>query len=79
MSPTIFRAGPYRFYFNSREETRRHVHVATPEGTAKFWLEPAVALANQHNLADKELKAIEIMVKEHENVFIQAWNQHFGQ
>ena len=27
MSPTIFREGPFRFYFFSREETRMHVHV----------------------------------------------------
>lgn len=79
MSPTIMRAGPYRFFFNSREETRRHVHVATPGGTAKFWLEPLVALANHHNLTEKELRAIETLVKEHENAFIQAWDEHFGQ
>jgi len=23
--PTIYREGPYRFFFNSREETRMHV------------------------------------------------------
>jgi hypothetical protein len=40
MSPTILKQGPYRFFFNSREETRMHVHVMTPDGTAKFWLEP---------------------------------------
>lgn len=27
MSPTILKIGPYRFFFNSREEIRRHVHV----------------------------------------------------
>jgi len=40
MSPTILRTGPYRFFFNSREESRMHVHVFMPDGTAKFWLEP---------------------------------------
>jgi hypothetical protein len=29
MSPTILREGQYRFYFNSREEPRMHVHVET--------------------------------------------------
>ncbi len=33
--PTILRKGPFRFFFNSREETRIHVHVATSDGTAK--------------------------------------------
>ena len=49
MSPTILRLGPYRFYFNSREETRMHVHVEAGGGMAKFWLEPIVALAVYEN------------------------------
>ena len=36
MSPTIFRAGGYRFYFFSREEPRMHVHVHHEAGEAKF-------------------------------------------
>ena len=31
MSPTIYREGPYRFFFNSREESRMHVHIASAE------------------------------------------------
>ncbi len=41
--PTIYREGSYRFFFNSREETRVHIHVQSPDGIAKFWLEPIVA------------------------------------
>ena len=40
MSPTVFRYRSYRFYFFSREELRMHVHVFSPDGEAKFWLEP---------------------------------------
>jgi hypothetical protein len=40
VSPTIFRNGPYRFYFFSREELRMHVHIQCSDGEAKFWLEP---------------------------------------
>ncbi|MDO9130066.1 MAG: DUF4160 domain-containing protein [Anaerolineales bacterium] len=50
MSPTIHREGPYRFYFNSREESRMHVHVESPDGKAKFWLGPFVALADFRGL-----------------------------
>jgi hypothetical protein len=49
MSPTILKTGPYRFFFNSREESRMHVHISMPDGTAKFWLEPIVALADYYN------------------------------
>jgi hypothetical protein len=36
VSPTVLQQGPYRFYFNSREETRMHIHVESPDGRAKF-------------------------------------------
>ncbi|MFQ5343015.1 MAG: DUF4160 domain-containing protein [Anaerolineae bacterium] len=79
MSTTIHRVGPYRFFFNSREENRMHVHVATSDGIAKFWLEPIVALASFHNLRTKDLRKIEAIVKEHEDDFRDAWRRHFSQ
>ena len=79
MSPTIFRAGRYRFFFNSREETRLHVHVATPDGVAKFWLEPIIALADFYNLSRKELREVEALIQEHEDEFKSAWRRHFLQ
>jgi len=45
MSPTVFRSGPYRFYFFSREESRMHIHVDSSEGEAKFWIKPEIELA----------------------------------
>lgn len=45
MSPTVPRDGPFRLFFFWREVARMHVHVAHPDGEAKFWLEPTVALA----------------------------------
>jgi len=30
LSPTVFIYGKYRFYFNSREESRMHVHIQSP-------------------------------------------------
>lgn len=79
MSPTIYRDGPYRFFFNSREESRVHVHISTSDGVAKFWLEPIIALANFYNLTTKDLRKIETVVKEREDEFKSAWRQHFSQ
>ena len=45
MSPTVFRARGFRFFFFSRKEPRMHVHVGSSDGEAKFWLEPEVELA----------------------------------
>ena len=78
MSPTIHKQGPYRFFFNSREETRMHVHVMTPDGTAKFWLEPLIALADYHNLKARELRLLEEIVRERQDDFIQAWRRYFA-
>jgi hypothetical protein len=75
--PTIYRQGAYRFFFNSREETRVHIHVHSPDGVAKFWLEPIVALADAHLLSARELMRIETIVKEHQNDFVAAWRRHF--
>jgi hypothetical protein len=51
MSPTVFREHGYRFYFFSREETRKHVHVYHSNGEAKFWLEPTIELAQNYGLS----------------------------
>jgi hypothetical protein len=77
--PTILRTGPYRFFFNSREEPRIHVHVATSEGVAKYWLEPEIELANFYNLKSKDLRRIEALVQEHTDEFREAWQRHFAQ
>jgi hypothetical protein len=79
MSPTILKIGPHRFFFNSREEIRRHIHVSCPAGVAKFWLEPIVSLASYYRLSSRELRQIENMVREHEDDFKSAWDQHFAQ
>jgi hypothetical protein len=78
MSPTIFRHGPFRFYFFSREEERIHVHVQGTGGEAKFWLEPRIELAVNYGLNERELKRSLELVQEHESEIRQAWQKHFG-
>jgi hypothetical protein len=78
MSPTILMIGKFRFFFNSREENRRHVHIATSDGTAKMWLEPTISLADFYNLSSGELTEITKIVEEKRDEFINKWNQHFG-
>lgn len=78
MSPTIFRSGKFRFYIFSREETRMHVHVQSPDGEAKFWLEPVIALAQHAGLSRRELSEAQQLVQEHENDIRDAWHRHFG-
>lgn len=78
MSPSVFRFRSYRFYFFSREESRRHIHVTSPDGEAKFWIEPTVALADYVGFSKKQLSELQMLVEEHKNEIAKAWKVHFG-
>lgn len=78
MSPTVFRSGPYRFYFFSREEERPHVHVQSADGEAKFWLEPDIVVAKNLHLTARDLQRIRDLIVEHEDEIRTAWRHHFG-
>lgn len=78
MSPTVVRDGPFRLFFFSREETRIHVHVAHPEGEAKFWLTPTVHLASSTGLSPKETTEAQVVVQSHVKEIQDAWQRHFG-
>jgi hypothetical protein len=77
--PTILIIGKYRFFFNSREEFRMHIHISTKKGTAKFWLEPIVSLADYYNISTKDLTEIKQITEEKKDEFIEAWQRHFNQ
>jgi hypothetical protein len=77
VSPTIFRIGRYRFYFFSREEERIHVHIVSPEGEAKFWIEPIVSLANYTGFSKRQLAQLQKLVEKHRNEIVKAWKKHF--
>lgn len=78
MSPTVFRAGGFRFYFFSREEPRMHIHVMGQNGEAKFWMEPAIELAQNYGFSRNEIGDALRMIQEHENDIRSAWQRHFG-
>ncbi|MEN6643903.1 MAG: DUF4160 domain-containing protein [Armatimonadia bacterium] len=77
MSPTVLRIGNCRFFFFSREEERIHVHIVSPDGEAKFWLQPVIALATYTGFSDKELRRLHELVEKHEDDIIKAWQEHF--
>lgn len=77
VSPTIFRARGYRFYFFSREERRPHVHVQHATGEAKFWLDPSIELAINYGLSAGRIAAARRIIEEHEDDIRRAWKTHF--
>jgi hypothetical protein len=78
VSPTVFRYRNYRFYFFSREERRMHVHVLSPDGEAKFWLEPVIELALNKGLKTVELTELQRIIEERQNEIRDHWQRHFG-
>lgn len=78
MAPTVVRDGQFRLFFFSREEPRIHVHVAHPEGEAKFWLTPSVHVATNVGLPNVQLRQAQEIVEAHIQEIQNAWNSHFG-
>jgi hypothetical protein len=77
MSPTVFKQGPYRFFFFSREEPRPHVHVDCADGEAKFWIAP-VSLAYNKGLTQKQVNELRKLIEERRHEIHQAWHDHFS-
>ncbi|MBS0307802.1 MAG: DUF4160 domain-containing protein [Proteobacteria bacterium] len=78
MAPTVLCEGQFRLFFFSREEPRIHVHVAHPDGEAKFWLTPQVHLATSVGLDQKQLREAQLIVEVHLWEIKNAWHSHFG-
>ena len=55
-----------------------HVHVQSPGGEAKFWLEPQIELDQSHGLSVRQVNAVLRLIQEHEDEIREAWNAHFG-
>lgn len=76
--PTILRIGSFRFFFYSNESSEpRHIHVQRGRMLAKFWLEP-VTLTNSTGFTAHELRQLVNLVREHQPLFVEAWNDFFG-
>jgi len=54
-----------------------HVHVISPEGEAKFWLEPKIELTVNKGLGATELNELKQIVEERQNEIRTSWQRHF--
>jgi hypothetical protein len=77
MRPTVFRYKDYRFFFFSREEMRKHVHIYCPDGEAKFWIDPHIELVKNYGLSASRLNEIEKIIKDRVDEITDSWNKHF--
>ena len=76
--PTLLRIGPYRCYFYSHEPNEPpHIHVDRDRESAKFWLESG-ELAGNIGFSPQELRKLQKLVLEHQQMFLEAWYGWFG-
>ena len=54
------------------------MHVATAGAEAKFWLEPAVELAVNYDLSEKDIREAQDIIVARLQEILDAWNKHFG-
>lgn len=55
-----------------------HVHVISPDGEAKFWLEPAIELAVNKGLGSVELNELQRIVEGRQDEIRERWHRCFG-
>jgi hypothetical protein len=76
--PTVLRIGAFRFFFYANEgQEPAHIHVQADNRLAKFWLQP-VNLASSIGFNAKELNQLLGLVREHEVLFLEAWDDFFN-
>ncbi len=77
----ILRFEGYRFFFFSNEGDPRepvHIHVRKAEKVAKFWLDPAVVVADSYGMASTELARLAQVVTDNHDLFVRRWDEYFG-
>jgi hypothetical protein len=76
--PTVFRSGPYRFYFYSADRAEPpHVHVVSDDRIAKFWLDP-IWLETNHGFSGPELNRIDGLIRDNAALLLKAWHDFFS-
>jgi hypothetical protein len=70
--PTIFRIGPYRFFFWANDRLEGvHVHIERENIIAKFWVDP-IRLQESGGFDRNELLKIQKIVEENTNRISEA-------
>lgn len=74
--PTVLRVKGFRFHFYSDEGAEPpHIHIRCQQGECKFWLEP-IALARNRGVPAKDLRDIERLLYEHQQLFLEKFHDH---
>ena len=75
--PTIFILFGFRFIFYSNDHEPIHVHVVKGNAKAKFTIFP-VKLVENNGLKASELKLVESVIEENQEIIAEHWNKFFN-
>jgi hypothetical protein len=76
--PTVLQVGPYSFiFFSSNRGEPAHIHVKRDLQIAKFWLRP-VRLDKNRGFKDHEINKIGLIIEDHEDTLLEAWDDYFN-
>jgi len=76
--PTIFIFFGFRFMFYANDHEPIHIHVIKGNIKAKFGISPVVLIEN-NGLKPSELKMVEAIIEENQEIIAEHWNQFFNQ
>ena len=77
--PTVTIIGPYRFHFYANENAEPpHIHVERDDKEAKYWLDP-VRLESAGGMSKSDLRRVDKLVRQHQIMFLEAWNEFFSE
>ena len=75
--PTVFILFGFIFKFYSNDHEPLHIHVIKDGNKAKFSLFP-VQLVENYGLKPAELKFVESIIEENQEVIAEHWNRFFN-
>lgn len=75
--PTIFRVFGYIFKFYSNEHEPIHIHVIKGGSKAKYTINPVELIENE-GFNPAEIKMIESIVEDNQEVIAEHWNKYFN-
>lgn len=75
--PTIFILFGFRFSFYANDHEPIHVHVTKGNISAKFTLFPVALVAN-NGLKSSEIKLVESVIEENQEIIAEHWNKFFN-
>jgi hypothetical protein len=76
--PTVFKIGPYRYFFYADDRNEPpHIHVEREDKIAKFWLDP-IRLHSSGGFNRSEISHILKIINQNNHQLLEAWHEYFS-